>query len=132
MRAVFPVLFICFWIVECGAGLLFTYWAAEALAASVAPWTFCLQDLFPFYTDNLNFYWDHGNIKSFLHLSYPGFGSYEDYQACKDLYMLDNDRRFDPDRMSPSDQKSFYMNIQLTCFLVVAVPVAYFLVRQLY
>lgn len=132
MRALFPAVFIFLWIVEAGICFIGTYWLAEGVAATIAPWTFCLQDLFPFYTDNLGFYWEHGGIKSFLHISYPGFESYEDFQAHKDLYMLDNDRRFNPERMSPADQKSFYMNIQLTCFLLMAMPVGYFLVRQFY
>lgn len=78
------------------------------VSTALGPIGIC-PDIFPFYTENLGFYIEVGDIRSVLGTSYPGFESKEDFQAYRDLYMLEHDRRLDPNKLSVGTQKSIVM-----------------------
>lgn len=75
------------------------------VSTALGPTGLC-PDFYPFYTENLGFYMEQRDIRPMLGISYPGFESKEDFQAYRDLYMLEHDRRLDPDRLSLTSQRS--------------------------
>jgi len=44
-----------------------------------------------------------------LGINYPGFESKEDFQAYRDLYMIEHDKRLDPNKLSLESQRTIVM-----------------------
>jgi len=74
------------------------------VSTALGPTGLC-PDFFPFYTESLAFYMEVGDLRPLLGIDYPGFESKEDFQACKDLYMLEHDRRLSENKLPLSTQK---------------------------
>ena len=78
------------------------------VSTALGPIGLC-PDIFPFYTENLSFYMEVGDIRSVLGINYPGFESKEDFQAYRDLYMIEHDKRLDPNKLSLESQRTIVM-----------------------
>jgi|SRR5690554_58272 len=78
------------------------------VSTALGPIGLC-PDFFPFYTESLGFYMELRDIRPLLGIDYPGFESKEDFQAHKDLYVLENDRRFSDNNLSIPDQRAIVM-----------------------
>jgi len=78
------------------------------VTTAIGPTGLC-PHFFPFYTESLAFYMEMRDIRPLLGIDYPGFESKEDFQAYKDLYALEHDKRFNDNNLSIPDQRSIVM-----------------------
>jgi len=78
------------------------------VSTALGPTGLC-PDFFPFYTESLGFYMELRDVRPLLGIDYPGFESKEDFQAHKDLYALEHDRRFSNNNLSVPDQRGIVM-----------------------
>jgi hypothetical protein len=89
------------------------------VSTALGPVGLC-PDFYPFYAEGINFYIEQRDIRPVLGIDYPGFESKEDFQARRYLYMLEHDKRLNPNRLSIATQSSIiFVAKSIACGIIL-------------